>query len=190
MPVDLLYPTPIFVDRTFDENIFVEIQNAVDSETYSYNDYWGKTHELSKCGDILKEYECHHLQTWLEKSLKEYYKSLNQSLLKFNDDFAIESWIAKFNPDDYAHIHSHGHADISGVFYHQTNCIDGDLWFENPTIQSEQSLSYTQEVVKYTPEKGKLIMFPGYMKHGVLRNQTEDTRISLSFNIYFPKKTA
>ena len=41
MPVDLLYPTPIFVDKTTDENIFVEIQNAVDSETYSYNDYWG-----------------------------------------------------------------------------------------------------------------------------------------------------
>jgi hypothetical protein len=168
MPVDLLYPTPIFVDRTFDENIFVEIQNAVDSETYSYNDYWGKTHELSKCGDILKEYECHHLQTWLEKSLKEYYTVLNRSLLKFNDDFAIESWI----------------------FYHQTNDLDGHIWFENPAIQSEQSLSYTQEVVKYAPQKGKLIMFPGYMKHGVLRNQTQDTRISLSFNIYFPKKTA
>ena len=128
MPVDLLYPTPIFVDKTTDENIFVEIQNAVDSETYSYNDYWGKTHELSESGDI--------------------------------------------------------------IFYHQTNDIDGHLWFENPAVQSEQSLSYTQEVIKYAPQKGKLIMFPGYMKHGVLRNQTQDTRISLSFNIYFPKKTA
>ena len=76
------------------------------------------------------------------------------------------------------------------MFYHKTNNEDGDIWFENPVIQTEQSLSYTQEVVKYSPQKGKLIMFPGYMKHGVLRNQTQDTRVSLSFNIYFPKKTA
>ena len=190
MPVDLLYPTPIYFDLTNDTNIHIEIQKAVDNEKFEYNDWWGKTHQLSSDGNVIKKYKMEYFQAWLDTCLVEYYHSLNRTLLEVNNEYKIESWIALFNPNDYAHIHSHGHADISGVFYHTTNNEDGDIWFENPVIQTEQSLSYTQEVVKYPPQKGKLIMFPGYMKHGVLRNQTQDTRVSLSFNIYFPKKTA
>ena len=35
---------------------------------------------------------------------------------------------------------------------------------------------------------GKLLMFPSYLKHGILRNQTTDTRISISFNVFFKEE--
>ena len=35
---------------------------------------------------------------------------------------------------------------------------------------------------KVIPEKGKLVLFPSWIYHGVRPNDTDDTRISLSFN--------
>ncbi len=182
MPIELVYPTPIYKNKTTDEKIHQEIQGAVNSETFEYNNWWGKTHQLSTSGDVIDKYSMTTFKSWIETCLVDYFQALNPPS---KQEYRMESWIAYFPPGDYAHIHSHGHADISGVFYHKTNGNDGDFWLENPVIQTEQNTCYTQENIKYKPEQGALMMFPGYLKHGVLRNQSETTRISVSFNIYF-----
>ena len=38
---------------------------------------------------------------------------------------------------------------------------------------------------EHEPMEGKLIIFPGWLLHGVRQNSTDNTRISLSFNITF-----
>ena len=38
-----------------------------------------------------------------------------------------------------------------------------------------------------TPEVGKLLLFPGWLQHGVSTNTTSSNRKSLAFNIYFNK---
>ena len=35
------------------------------------------------------------------------------------------------------------------------------------------------------PTEGELILFPGWLDHGVQTNDTDDERVSVSFNIRF-----
>jgi ectoine hydroxylase-related dioxygenase (phytanoyl-CoA dioxygenase family) len=42
--------------------------------------------------------------------------------------------------------------------------------------------------MSFQPKIGKLIMFPGYLPHGVERNGTTDDRISISFNVKLMRK--
>ena len=37
----------------------------------------------------------------------------------------------------------------------------------------------------YTPKEGKILLFPGWLEHGVKTNLTDNVRMSLSFNVYF-----
>jgi ectoine hydroxylase-related dioxygenase (phytanoyl-CoA dioxygenase family) len=37
--------------------------------------------------------------------------------------------------------------------------------------------------IAYEPQSSKLILFPGWLPHGVERNTTEEDRVSVSFNV-------
>ena len=89
-------------------------------------------------------------------------------------------------PGQYAHTHDHGAADLSGVYYFKTNGNDGDLYFDSPVAQLKSSFVFNKSSrVFYKPKIGKLILFPGWLSHGVFQNTTTENRVSVSFNIYF-----
>jgi uncharacterized protein (TIGR02466 family) len=95
-------------------------------------------------------------------------------------------WVNVYRPNDYMNMHDHKSVDISGVYYFQTNTEDGDIVFNNPC----DLMSYTKllgdidkNVFKVKPEEGKMLLFPGWLKHSVNRNKTESNRISVTFNI-------
>ena len=104
-----------------------------------------------------------------------------------NTPHRLESWITLLDTDDYGHIHDHGNADVSGVYYFQTNEQDGDIVFYNPAPQVDMSTILKASTWRHKPMIGKMLLFPGYLKHGIFRNETTSTRISLSFNIFFNK---
>ena len=78
---------------------------------------------------------------------------------------------------------------MAGVYYYKTNGEDGDIFFESSNLNLESSLCYYKlaERWKHKPIEGKILLFPGWMKHGIMTNTTEDSRISLSFNIQFTR---
>ena len=77
-------------------------------------------------------------------------------------------------------------------WYYKTNKEDGYLYFQTPNPYLEGSLCYTNQGHrwKHSPQEGKLLLFPGWLKHGVTTNETEDTRISISFNIIFHRNNS
>ena len=95
-----------------------------------------------------------------------------------------DSWFAKFNKGHYAHIHSHGHADIAGVYYFQTNNEDGTIFFEAPSKCMANAKCYRPPRYEQRAEAGKILFFPGWLEHGVTTNTSDESRISLSFNIW------
>ena len=53
----------------------------------------------------------------------------------------------------------------------------------NKAIDSSVLLKTGRMVVN--PTEGELILFPGWLDHGVQTNDTDDERVSVSFNIRF-----
>ena len=75
-------------------------------------------------------------------------------------------------------IHDHAKfASISGVVYLQCTSECGDLFFTK----------CGQDNLAITPEVGKMVLFPSFLKHGVQTNKSNQNRISLAFNLFpFP----
>ena len=83
-----------------------------------------------------------------------------------------------------------GYAVISGVYYYKTNGDDGDIFFECPVPTIGSSFCYFNNYCNrwiHKPEEGKILLFPSWLKHGISKNETDETRISISFNLYFDR---
>ena len=180
-----LFATKVYYSMVSDYQVInKQIENRIDEVDFQYTSKWGKTHLLSGFGkDVIKEKRFDLLSKAIDKQLENYCSELNFKKIKYNR----ASWIAQFSPGDHAHVHSHMDADIAGVYYYKTNKEDGYLYFQTPNPYLEGSLCYTTEGHRWRhfPVEGKLLLFPGWLKHGVTTNETEDTRISISFNITF-----
>jgi len=184
-----LFATPIYHNTISDNGIKNEIDSIIDDVKLEYREEWGQTHYISTnfssniSSNALDEYNLMELKKNIHKNLIEYLKVLNYPISNLKYD--TESWFSLFEKGNYAHIHSHGTADISGVYYYKTNKKDGDIFFEPPLSQLKQSKLFYNHSASWplTPEEGKLIIFPGWLNHGVKTNTTESERISLSFNI-------
>ena len=182
--IENIFPSPLYIaiaEGSDLADIQYELRRVVDEIPIEYKEQWGKTHQVSKLSNnIIEQYSLTSFKTFLNHNIKEF--------LGTEMPYEIESWVSVYKPDDYGHIHCHGNADLSGVYYFQTNNKDGDIVFYNPTVQADSSTLFSGQTWKHPPHIGKLLLFPGYMKHGVNRNTTQDTRISLSFNIFFNKR--
>lgn len=87
---------------------------------------------------------------------------------------------------------THNHEGIlSGTFYLKTPPGSGKIYFNNPGINTlwegfrhvEQRNEMTGELMNITPAEGEVLIWPSYLNHGVLPNEHDDERISISFNI-------
>ena len=186
--IESIFSTPLYFNFAEDQiltGIQSEISLCIDDIKLYYVEDWGKTHNISS-DDILEKHDLANLENFIEHNVYEYLDDLQY---QGSREYKIKAWVAVFETNDYGHIHSHGDADISGVYYFQTNTTDGELTFYHPAAQAELSLCFDHKTIQYhVPMVGKLVMFPGYLKHGIFRNQTTDTRISISFNVFFKER--
>jgi uncharacterized protein (TIGR02466 family) len=117
---------------------------------------------------------------FLLKPYREY--DLNLTALWCNLNYAADV--------DYAHIH---YPDIAGVYYLQTPKNCGDLMMHNPhkdTSQGKFARLFKEFKTSYTvtPEVGKGLIFPCWVPHQVLQNQSGEDRISMSFGFELIEK--
>ena len=184
-----LYATPVYSNFCRDHQVLnYHIDRVIDKVKFLYKPDWGRTHLLStdfSHHNIVKELKLNKLIKEIDYHLKLYCSDLGVNCKKYK----LESWFSKFKPGDYAQIHNHGHVDISGVYYYKTNGSDGDFFFEspNPHLSTNYIFEHLGRRWECKPESGRMLLFPGWLNHGVKTNETKDERISLSFNIYFPR---
>jgi len=188
--IESLFASPIYFNKV---NNFLEIQSeiteCIDNMEFSMKDEWGKTHFVSDDSfseNFIGKYNLNNFSNELRIHLTEYCSAIDFNMR----DYKIRSsWLSVFNNGNYGQIHSHGTVDMAGVYYYKTNGEDGDIFFESSNLNLESSLCYYNlaERWKHKPIEGKILLFPGWMKHGIMTNTTEDSRISLSFNIQFTR---
>ncbi len=104
-------------------------------------------------------------------------------------------WANVNRKGDFNALHTHPDTVLSGVVYlkfaHEEQGVIQflDAREGSPTSQwrcfmrLEQSTTLTSEVHAVVPCEGAILFFPGWLKHWVTPNQTDEDRVSVSFNI-------
>ena len=126
-----LYATPIFFTILENKEINKQIDDIIDDVDFNTKEGWSPTHYLSTdfkpdsdC-NVIGKYNLTSLQEQIDKYLIEYLKILSYGPVDDwslgGENYQMESWFSLFKKGNYAHIHSHGSADLSGVYYYKTN---------------------------------------------------------------------
>tara|TARA_B100001996_G_scaffold146348_1_gene111542 strand:- start:485 stop:1123 length:639 start_codon:yes stop_codon:yes gene_type:complete len=201
MPVESVFATPIYADMVDNlEKIQDEIGSAVEQINFDYREEWGTTHYLSDPtfkGNVIEEYKMDTFAAEIKKHVRKYIAQTfgpdGEDKVPKSADLVgytlLHSWIALFKKGNYGHIHSHGEADIAGVYYHKKSDDASGLFFNTPVTGLENSIIFqhwANRCDSSAPE-GSITLFPGFLKHGIQTHQGTTDRISLSFNIYFDK---
>ena len=192
--IEAWWPTPIyysFVDTTvFDqiqsefEKVYLDLKN---NNTFQSTTGWNPNSvmlsDTTFLGSLLDDYKLEVFKTELLNHVQNFIKHYGVETV----DLKIkQSWMTLTNKGMTSHTHSHGPTDISGVYYFKTNGEDGSIYFEstNKLMNASALFSSSGHPISYKPEVGKLILFPGFLEHGVYENITDNDRVSISFNIF------
>ena len=94
-------------------------------------------------------------------------------------------------PGCYNRPHIHPNSLFSGVYFIKTPKNSGNLMVYDPRPGVQMTMPNRKEgqlpsqlwrEVHYKPQAGTAIMFPAWLWHEVRTNESNDTRISVSFN--------
>ena len=192
-----VFPTPVLVSKcTFDysreEKWCCDYADTKDNGLYEVNNE--NRHKLkhhnrqSKDTFILDNPELKSIRTFIQEKL-DYYAS---KIYNFVDDLVItQSWLNKNGKGELHHQHHHPNSIISGVWYpviHDglppirfTKTEERDI---SMTIRKGGFNFFNSHNFNMKLNKGELILFPSYLKHSVPPNQSDEERISLSFNTW------
>ena len=98
-------------------------------------------------------------------------------------------WVNINFPGNYNHLHNHIDSVLSGCYYVDAKPEQGNIQFERNDngeyhipVNVEKETYYTSTRATYAAKTGALYIFPGWLKHSVQGNFTEQDRISIAFN--------
>ena len=141
-----------------------------------------------------------HSKTDMNK--KEEYNPLTKELFNMQDEIyqkehlslkpVLGNMRANINyPGNFNRPHLHPNSLFSGVYFIKTPQKSGNFMIYEPRPGVQYTMPNRKEVklppelwreVQYEPVAGRCIMFPSWLWHEVKPNQSNDIRISVSFN--------
>ena len=105
--------------------------------------------------------------------------------------YITQSWLNYTKSDQFHHQHNHQNSYISGVFYISADKEVDSITFYKPNPEERIKLHVTKlnpfnsTNLRFPVETGNVFLFPSRLIHGVDRKKGTNTRISLSFNVFF-----
>ena len=102
-------------------------------------------------------------------------------------------WVNVNEKNNFNLSHDHPISFFSAVYYVKVPKNSGRIVFENVNPlhawcvnnnSVEHFNHFTSNVWKLTPKEGDLVIFPSWLKHYVEANESDETRISISFNTH------
>ena len=179
-----LWPTPLYMNEIVPSQETIDFALSADYERTSESMRTIDKEILNSLPELKKE---------IEKEIDKY----TRDYLKVDDNiefYITTSWINKHKPDDYAVVHHHSNAILSGIYYIRQPRWSGDLLIhENnmtPNISNKVMLNYKEMTDTTTthyqipPEDGLLLLFPAHLMHSVEKNKSPHDRYSLGFNVF------
>ena len=172
---------------------FDQLQTTLIKESYDLKNIDSKGRKISNVGGWQSEISSldkssHTLKSIMTKLLKDF-APMQKDVLMY-----IEGWTNINGPGCHNVKHHHPQCNLAGVFWIKVPPKSGDLLFESPhsfTSFSEINC-YTDKfrentnsylTYSYRPTEGEIVIFPSFLSHSVLKNESNEDRISYSFNI-------
>ena len=186
MEVTSLFSIPIY-DHQYDEDLGdleseCTKRSTLDSGQVLTNFGGWQSNNIFSDDDFFSEFILE-----IEKQANNFAKEIeiNQSLKLTN------LWININGYKDFNLRHTHESSIISGVFYVKVPDKSSKITFYHPAFKlmmREWNINmkhnhYTSSVWSITPQKGRLLLFPSWLEHEVSPNLSQESRISISFNI-------
>ena len=179
-----LFPTPVSYfefgsDLTQEELDFINTQEVVGNE--------GNT--TSKDNYIFRNPQLERIKNFCEVSMAEYFTEIYAPENEVAP-YITQSWSNYTSKGQWHHKHEHPNSVISGVFYVQAQQDVDKIFFyrsneyQQIKVPSETYNPYNSESWWMGTATGQLIIFPSSLTHMVQTVQTDETRISISFNTF------
>jgi uncharacterized protein (TIGR02466 family) len=198
MSIVNLFPTPVFKVRmpNYDSEDFKRrlepFFHQFDQKTATYAELSGTGLEVSTSTSGV-------LYLHKEKTLSDVWDFINQQIEIYWDELGLVekpgvhySWANKYSKGGFAKMHNHSPYFISGCFYvDKVSDEQGNIYFQNPneallsTLPQNDDFKLSQNTVELSTISGDLILFPSWLKHGVLPNKTDIPRYSIAFDVSY-----
>ena len=183
MEFSILFPQIVFHEKLED---FKDIQDNLIDVVYKIreNDPIGKI--ASNAGGWQSNDDSPELEFFLSHIVENF---------KVFSECVLENYWVNINPKGtFNRVHVHPGCDLAAVLWIKSPPNSGSLTFPNPYAYSHSPLirkfpNHLRDkykictMVNYEPQDGECIIFPADMLHGVDPNQSDEDRISLSFNL-------
>ena len=104
--------------------------------------------------------------------------------------YITQSWINYTKSDQFHHKHNHPNSLVSGIFYISADKEVDSITFHKAFLEDRIKLNTTKynmfnsSSCTFPVETGELLLFRSSLVHGVGKKKGNNTRISLSFNVF------
>lgn len=147
-----------------------------------------KSNLISEDYYILDNKPLQHIKTFLQISVLQFIQKVYNPAYKIRCKFT-QSWINYSERNQSHHYHTHPNSFLSGVFYIQSDKSTAPLNFHvliPPLIEiaSNEHTPFSSGMRSFEAEEKVLYLFPSYLPHSVSKNESDKTRISISFNTF------
>ena len=178
-----LFPTPVGLYELGRDLTTKELSFLKKQETRSN---MGNTTSIDNT--ILKAKELTQLRDFIETKVSDYFTTVYNP--KHNVNLKItQSWANYTEPGQYHHKHEHPNSFVSGVFYIQADKAKDRIYFYRNGYQqikfppSDWNV-WNSESWWFDVGSCDLVLFPSSLTHMVPTVESDQTRISLSFNTF------
>ena len=194
MKRELHFPTPIYIFDIKDKSLNTQLEKDVIN-------WMNKDKGISRTN--VKGWHSTtdmHTKPEYARLVKALYEAQNKIYQEENyesEPFLGNMWANVNPPGGYNRAHLHPNCTWSGVYYIKTPEKCGELKLKDPRTGAEMSSPKMKKSntlperlwreATYIPVAGRCIMFPAWLIHCVEPNDSNDIRISVSFN--FLQKT-
>jgi len=193
MNLDLFFPTPIW----WEDTVGIDTESILDLCLQLRNEDNHGRRLSNQGGWQSRDFEggTHPQLQILEKKIIDQAHQCARDYGYAESEYMISMGNMWFNINGKNHsnsVHIHDNAFVSGVFYIKARPGQGAInlykcYSQDYVVASacriERYTPISSSAVSYQPMTGKLIMFPGNLPHGVEGNESEEERVSISFNV-------
>ena len=185
--IEPLFAIPLYsnlLNRPFHEHEHQCFSDVLQTMKHNYGNL------ISMNSQVLDDERLKDLKSWFMSCVRDYFENI--IVPKYNvEPYITTSWINHSTIDEYHHIHHHPNSIISSVFYINADKNSDQITFhkdEHNTIDLSSEIKdynlYNSSLWSSPVQTGKILLFPSSLKHSVKSVTINESRISLSFNIF------